>query len=415
MIAVLAAALVAGACSTRSGRSTATVEVPGTLPAASEPEVEGSCLLTVGEGEGAEVTDTIPGSAGADTFTAGDVIVQFGGDPIPSSAQLVRSVNRRQIGDTIEVLLASGESRTLTLRENPEAAGQAQLGVLVTTLEDRTALDDVPVGDLDGGLVRVVQLDDRLWLFDPVTTSWRSLGVDAPPNLWVSLSGEVYGLSLDLELGGARITPVIEGAGATVDLGEWQPDGLFTTLDDALLLGTSRLDPDGSRAYGIAAIDPSTATVRWAWGMPADADTRTTPSFGFRSPSGSKNLIALTLENDLTQIRYLVMRDTDGSPDAVLGVFPEDFVAVGWSDESHVAGIVPPAIDELVLVDIEDGTTSTLDIGLSSVPVGLWPVGDGSHIVIEDGMGLLQIEIGGPGRRRLSAGCPQGLLSETGW
>jgi hypothetical protein len=417
VIAVLAAALVTGACANRSDRSTAAVELPATLPTTADaPLTESACRLTFGSGKGAEITDTVPGSSGAEVLTAGDVIVEFDGDPIPTSADLVRAVRSRQVGQTVDVLLASGEARSLTLRENPEAAGNAQLGVIVTTVEDTTSIDLIAPGDLDGDLVRVVQMDERLWLFDPVATTWRSLGVEAPPALWVSLSGEIYSLSIDLEQGGARITSVIADTGQTIDLGDWQLEGLFTTLNDALLVGTSQTnDATGPRTHNIAAIDPALGTIRWAWGMPDDGDPRTTPSFGFRSPTGSMTLIALTPENDLTQLRYVLMREADGSPDAVLGIFPEDFIAIGWHDATHVAGIVAPSIEELVIVDITDGSTTTASSGLSAVPVGLWAVGDGAHLIVEDGANLQVLEIDGPGRRLLSRDCTQGLLGEPGW
>ncbi|HSG80561.1 MAG TPA: PDZ domain-containing protein [Acidimicrobiia bacterium] len=416
VITVLAAALVTGACATRSDRSTAPVELPATLPTtAVTAPAESSCRLTVGDGRGAEVTGTVPDSSGEEAFVPGDVIVEFDGDAISSAADLVRAVGARRIGQTVDVVLASGEARALTLRENPDAEGRAQLGVLVATVEETTPLGLIATGDLDGDLVRVMQMDERLWLFDPVSTTWRSLGVEAPPTLWISLGGEVYSLSIDLDQGGARITSVIEDTSQTVDLGPWQMEGLFTTLNDVLLVGISQGDEEGPRTHAITAIDPVTGTRRWAWGMPDDGDLRTTPSFGFRSPTGSMTLIALTLENDLTQLRYIILREIDGSPEAVLGDFPEGLIAIGWHDATHIAGVIPPSIEELTIVDVTDGTVTTAPFGLSAVPIGLWPVGDGAHVVIEDGENLQVLEVGGDGRRLLSRDCSEGLLGEPGW
>ena len=233
----------------------------------------------------------------------------------------------------------------------------------------------------------------------------------------MALDGEVHTLSFDLDNGGALITSLVSRRTANVAIGDLLLEGLYTSLEDFLLIGTalpSAANPE-SNAHMVTAVEAATGTIRWTWNVPDDGDTRVVPSFGFRSPTGSMTLLALTPENDLSSLRYVILREIDGAPDAVLTEFPDDFVAIGWHDATSVAGVVPPSIMSLTIVDVTDGTTRNELIGLSAVPIGLWPVGDGEHLIIEDGANLHVLEVGGADRRLLTRSCGPALLSESGW
>ncbi len=413
---VLIAVLVT-ACSTRSDRVTAPVELPTALSTA-DPGTS-SCRVTIGQGSGAQITETIPGTAGAETFQPNEIILSFGGAPIVTSSDLVRSVRSRSVGETVEVIVQETDgnqaSRTLTLRENPEAAGSPLLGVLVTTLEDQRAVDEIDIGTMEGPLVRVVALEGSLWLFDSGELTWRSLGIAEPSSPWVSVGGEIYSFLVD-DAGALQLQALRSGTTIAVDLGEWALENLITTIGTSLLVGVTRPDPANAEVTqaAVLAVDPSLGIPQWVW-VPDQSQPETVPAFGFRSLDGGQVALSITEPEDLTASRYVVLREVEGRPEGtLLDVIPEGFVALGWHDANTLAGIVT-SIDELVLVDLTTGDQATASVSLGAVPIGLWPAGDGAHLIVEDGTALQQLEVGDIGRRSLTEGCTSTIVGDLGW
>lgn len=126
--------------------------------------------------EGALVTDVPPGPALDADMRAGDVVIEFDGEAVPNTRELVRRVGESEVGSTVPVVvLREGERTTLMItlgrREtaeatasevtSPEAPAPAERVLLGMTLRSPTAEDRTALGLTEDarGLV-VVAVDE---------------------------------------------------------------------------------------------------------------------------------------------------------------------------------------------------------------------------------------------------------------
>ncbi len=64
----------------------------------------------------------------------------------------------------------------------------------------------------------------------------------------------------------------------------------------------------------------------------------------------------------------------------------------------------------------EDGRDVGQVLRVESSPAqDLWAVGDGTHVLVEDGEGLVLAKVGGTERRSLTASCGPAFVTEVGW
>lgn len=121
---------------------------------------------------GAVVIDLDPSYPVADAVRPGDTIVAADGEPVRTSADLKDAIAVHQPGDEIALRLepfggAPARTESVELRENPEVAGAAQLGV---SLEDRPSysfpieveIDSGKVGGPSAGLAFTLAILDRI-------------------------------------------------------------------------------------------------------------------------------------------------------------------------------------------------------------------------------------------------------------
>ena len=420
LAAALSIALVGAACTTRSGRQTALPPIPDTLSVDAATS-QGGCLLTVGDGLGASVTDVLPGTPAIGAIDVDDLIVAVDGTAVRDAGDLVDVVGTHGIGDRITVTLQrSGEHHdvAVTLAESSEVAGRPILGVLVSTVENR--LPPVEVGEAGHTVTnpasRIVALDGDVWLLDGTTATWeRVSGFAAPGGPFVPIGDEIYTLQASDDL--ITLVAVRSGTSTTIDIGEWQTRIVLTSMGGRVLVAAER--PDATRPTGfetaVIAIDPVTGAAVWAW-VPDQSSDAYVPAFAFNTIESDQAIVALTPPGDLSSTRYVILfEDDQGSPSVVtpLGL-PENAVVVGWFDDRRVLSIISSIADGAI-TDPFTGESESTSLQLAEIPAGMWTVGDGEHLLVADSESLQIIEVGGPDRRTLATDCGLAVLGEWGY
>lgn len=127
--------------------------------------------LAAPTGDGVRVIETVPNSAAADALHAGDVIVAVDGQSTPTTCDVGRLVDRRDVGERITVtVVRDGRRRALSLRMGraPDNRDQAFLGVVMEDINfsfDSPVTVDFVTGEIAGpsaGLMFALTLYDRL-------------------------------------------------------------------------------------------------------------------------------------------------------------------------------------------------------------------------------------------------------------
>ena len=177
---IAALALILGACSTRSDRTTA---VP-ILPAALDDDIGnvgiGACQLTFGPGFGALVIEVVGGSPSEGAILPGDRIIDVDGVPILTSSNLVAAIRSHEVDEQITVrLVRNGLEPVIVdvvLAEHADLPGVPVLGVVSSTAEELQPVRLVEVDpELGGDLARIVRFENRYLVFDPVRVRWSPL------------------------------------------------------------------------------------------------------------------------------------------------------------------------------------------------------------------------------------------------
>lgn len=412
---LLLAVLVTASCATRSERVTVLPSVPTSLVPNGPGDVgTGRCTFSLGGGLGALVSDVMADGPSAGALLPDDLIVAFGGEPIRTSGDLVAAVQSRTAGEPVEVsIIRDGNEITTEVNLGSSAEGRTLLGVLVATLEDQVEPVDLPPTSIDSPLARPVVVDGGLWLLDPTGVAWSDLGAPAPEGAMIALDGEVYTVEVRA-LNTATVIGAISGDVAEIDLIEWHPVSVIGSLDRYGLIGTERTEADGTVVHAVIAIDPISGTAVWAW-ITDPTSEFPVPVVGHRSPEGSRILVGLGTVDAMLPERWVLLSEENGQPvaDLARGI-PEDSAVLGWHDGERLIAIVGD-IGDVSLIDPETATNVQTTMPVEGEPAGLWPVGDGEHILVGDDQGLVLATIGDIERRALTTSCGSALVADVGW
>lgn len=412
--------LLVASCAVQSDRESPTFSVPTSLvPNGPDDVGTGTCTVTIGGGRGARVSDVIEGSPAIDLLVTGDVITRFDDIDIHTASDLIAAVASSAIGAAVDITIErAGNSQTVqvTLAENPSNVGRPMLGVLVTTSEQRMELDDLaPAGPGFGGdAARVIALDGGFRLFDPLAIDWADLDQDSFTGAFMPIGGEIFRIE-PKEDRSTEIVGAIGGTRVETRLGRWEPRTVLTTLEDLILLSAVATGSDGTtEEHAIVAVDPSTGASAWTWITDAQLDA-SIPVFGFRSPDGRRAVIGLTADGGLNPSLYVVLELADGTPTGfVPRGLPGGSIVLGWNDDDHLLTVVT-AISDVAIVEPITGSVERTSLPLPDPPLGLWPVGDGSRVLVEDGSALVLMRLGSAERRLMTSGCSESKVSESGW
>ncbi len=417
-VTFLALLLGISSCATRSGRVTETPVVPTSLVPNGPGDIgTGRCTFTVGAGRGALVSDILPAGPAVDVLAIDDVVKAFDGVEIRTSADLVDAVRERSVGDTVTLEgIRDGQPLTVevTLGESAEVAGRAVLGVMVATFEERLEPDQLEAANIDDPLSRVVAISGRLWVLDPVSIAWSPLDIPTPTGALIVSDGEIYTVEV-AGVGAAQLIGAISGEVITVDLAEWTAVSIMGSMGSLALLGAERRDAAGEvMEYGIIAVDPAVGAARWVWITEPDSPNPV-PRAGYRSIDGETVLVALGSPESEGAGLWILLREVGGQPTAdVAAGIPAEAQMVGWHDATRVIAVIGP-IDQPTIIDPVTGTTVESTLPVTSPAVRMWAVGDGGHVLVEDGDGLVLAEVGGAERRLLTASCGPAVVTEVGW
>ena len=411
-------ALLTTACANRSDRVTLPPVVPTSLVPNGPGDVgTGRCTFTIGSGLGAVISDILPAGPAVDLLAINDVVHSFDGAEIRTSADLIAAVRARAIGDTV-TLEGTRDGRPLTVQvtlgESTEVAGRPVLGVMVATLEERREPEDLTAEAIAAPLARIVAIDGNLWVLDPTAVAWSPLEIPTPDGALIAADGEVYTVEVSGP-GAAVLVAEVSGEATTVDLEDWTAVSIMGSIGPLALLGAERHDADGAiLEYGIIAVDPVAGGARWVW-ITELSSTNPVPLAGYRSIEGDKVLVALGPPDSTAAGLWILLTEEDGQPVAeVARGIPEGAQMVGWHDNDHVIAVTG-AIDAPTVINPVDGTSEVTSVPVTSPSVRMWAVGDGVHVLVEDGDGLILAAVGSSERRSLTASCGPAFVTEVGW
>ncbi len=406
--------LLTASCATRSDRVTVLPSVPTSLVPNGPGEVgTGRCTFSLGGGLGALISDVVADGPSAGLLFPDDTIVMFGGDPIRTSADLVTAVQSRPAGEPVEVsVIRDGAQVTVEVSLGTSAEGRTLLGVLVATLEDQVEPADLPATTIDSPLARPVVIDGGLWLLDPSAVAWSSLGVSAPEGAMIALDGEVYTVEVRAA-NTATLIGAISGDVAEIDFIEWHPVSVIGSLGGYALIGTEGADTDGGVVHAIIAVDPVEGTAVWAW-ITDPTSEFPVPLVGHRSIDGTRILVGLGTADAGLPERWVLLSEENGQPVAALAQGIGDAAVLGWHDDDRVIAIVGE-IGDVALIDPVTATSVQTTMPVEGEPAGLWPVGDGEHILVGDDQGLVLATVGDIERRALTTSCGAAIVADMGW
>lgn len=415
LLPVLLAALVAASCTTRSDRVTVLPSVPTSLVPNGPGEVgTGRCTFSVGGGLGALVSDVMADGPSAGVLLPGDLIVTFGDDPVRTSADLVMAVQERPAGEPVEVsIIRDGGQLAVEVSLGTSAEGRTLLGVIVSTLEDRVEPADLPTAIIDSPLARPVIVDGGLWLLDPTGVAWSDLGAAGPEGALIALDGEVYTVEVRAATT-ATLIGAISGDTVEIDLIEWNPVSVVGSLGSYGLIGAERTEEGGTVVNAIISVDPEAGSAVWAW-ITDPASEFPVPLVGYRSPDGDRVMVGLSAAGEALPQLWVLLSEANGQPVATLARgIPDEGAVLGWHDDDRLIVIVGD-VSDVALVDPETGTSAQTTMPVEGEPSGLWPVGDGEHILVGDDEGLMLATVGDIERRGLTTSCGPTRVTDIGW
>lgn len=375
-----------------------------------------TCGFQVGEGRGVSIDDIIADS-GADGFlVVGDLLVAVNGQRIANADQLREALGRQQVGDriTVDVLRAGEEVSTeIVLGPNPDAPELPMLGVMIVTDFERVDPADVEAEAEGGGLARAIGIGSSVYVLDPVSGGWSSLGVEVPEEGWAAAGNAVLTLESPTTSNSALVDAK-SGDRLVFDVGEWWAVNLLGTLGSDTVVSGARLIEGETELAEVAVIlvDFDRRVVEWIWQIDQQIGL---PVATFPSPDGTRLLVAgQSQEDDL--FRYTIL-SSDGlpmlTPDTLDAA--EGTVALGWFDDESF--LVSTDSGGLLIVDGASGITreATLPAALGQVS-RLTTVGDGAHLLADSGSSLLKVNLNGTSEiRTLADHCQVGVVGNLGW
>ncbi len=367
-----------------------------------------SCAFTVGPAQGVAVNSTLAGTAAEGTLRAGDIIVAIDGVETPTDERLVEFMGGTEVGQEVAIeILREGVRQTvnLVLGSGVVETSAPMIGVTITTSYEDVAPDDVPVaGGLDGRYTRLALVGGDLFALDPIAPSVVALDLDVPELPWLAAGGILYRVE-----GTAPDSTIVGHDGSEVAL----PDnvsliGLLGSLGDSLVAALEVAN-EGLR---VAAVDPGSGSIVWEYAPPPDLGQ----PLGTISDSAASELILGLVPDGSDQPTFQVLSALDGSVLAAT----DDLTALaggrafGWFDDTTILG--QGADSNLVLVDTVTGEVTPVSLPVPLRPeLRMWAVGDGVHVLIQDGTTLISAGLGTDVETRpLIARCEIDYIDQIG-
>lgn len=398
-VAILATAVLVSGCIGQT--PPARTPLPPVGDAVTPPD---PCSLVIGDSLGIEVQTVTPDTPADGVIQAGDRLVAVDGTPLETLGDVRTSITDQPAGTSITIDIERGESalrQTIALAGAPGST-TPRLGVTVSEIYPEVSLTNLEPGDPIGPYVRVMEIGGEFLRVDPLGPVAAPLDASIPDNsFWHVAGGVAYWVE------DPQTAPrLVDGDGN--ELNAWE-----TTASPARVIGIVGtdlivvfLDADG---VSIRRLHPGAETT--AWTLRPDPDVGL-PVISYPSPDGSRLIIGLG-QSGTDALRFLLVDAGTGrtvseiEPLAAASLF-------GWFDDSRL--VVQFGADPLDLYDLLTGDTTPVDLpAFGTVPLRLWPVGDGVHLLADIGSQLLRTTAGDPTLTRpIAARCAVGAVDQIG-
>ncbi len=360
------------------------------------------CAFAVGPGLGVRIDDVFDGTAADGVLEPNDRIVAIDDVEIRSATDLRTALADRRPGDTITLgILRDDRPRSipLTLGSGPGDEPRPFIGITIVTLYDEVAPSALPEAEgLDAPYARLISVEGRVYALDPVEARVVSLGTTAPAPPWYGIGGRLYRVENDLPVDDdGRPVPLP----ADVEFG-----ALLGTAADRLLVAGTR--PEGTVV--VVALDPVTGEVAWTHELPPEAGI---PVGTIASPGAARVVVGLSDPASGT-ITFEILGGDDGVPTGESARIFDGGRVLGWFDATTLLG--QDVTGALLLADVVTGLATGASLPVAPGPgVAVWPVGDGSRVLIRDG-GTLSVGGLTPGieNRPLVRRCHIEYVDEVG-
>ena len=375
------------------------------------------CGFQVGEGLGVNIDDVIADSGADGVLVIGDRLVAVNGEGIANADQLREALGQQQVGDTVSIdVIREGEEVTteILLGPNPDAPERPMLGVMIVTAFDRLEPTEVGAVLETGTLARAVGIGPSIYILDPVSGTWATLGVETPDGTWAAAGESILTLE-NPSTPESALVDTVTGDRLVFDLGDWWAVNLLGSLGSDTVMSVARPIPGEATLVEVAVvvIDFHRRAVEWIWQIDQPLGI---PVASFPSPDGARLLVAGQDQED-DVLRYTVLSATDGFPMASSDTLAaaEDTVALGWFDEQSF--MVSTGTGSLLMVDAASGVSSEAALPAAIGQVSrLATVGDGTNLLAEIGSSLVKLDLAGTSEiRTLADHCSVGHIGSLGW
>jgi len=375
------------------------------------------CGFQVGEGQGVNIDDVIADSGADGVLAVGDLLIAVNGEGIANADQLREALTRQDVGDTVSVdVIRDGEevSTEILLGPNPDAPERPMLGVMIVTAFERLAPEEVGTDVEVGDLARAVGIGSSIYVLDPATGNWASLGAEMPDGAWAAAGQSILTLE-NATTPESALVDAVSGDRLVFDLGDWWAVNILGSVASDTVLSVARPIPGDTELVELAivVIDFHRRAVEWIWQIDQPIGV---PVATFPSPDGARLLVAGQDQEDDT-LRYTVLSAEDGFPMASSDTLAaaEATVALGWFDDESF--LVSTGTGSLQMVDAASGVTADAALPAAVGQVSrLATIGDGVHLLAESGTSLIMLDLSGTTEiRTLADHCQVGLIGNLGW
>jgi hypothetical protein len=325
-----------------------------------------------------------------------------------SDTQLRDFLTDAEAGQEISVeILRENEAETvsLVLGAGVEESSAPMIGVTITTAYEELVAEDVPVGEgLAGSHSRLALIGGDLYALDPVEPEVVAVDVEVPELPWLAAGGTLYRVE-----GTGSEALIVGHDGTDVPLAsDVALIGLLGSLGDRLVAAVDR----GDGQTIVALLDTDSGEMVWEYRPQASLGD----PLGTISDVAASRLILGLVPANSESATFQVLSGVDGSVLAAT----EDLVALsggrafGWFDDDSILG--QGADSNIVLVDTSTGRVSGVSLPVPLRPeLRVWAVGDGTHVLIQDGNTVLSAGLGtGVETRPLVARCQIDYIDQIG-
>lgn len=349
-----------------------------------------SCELLVGTG--VRVLRVTPGSPADGVLAPGDVITAIEHLPTTTAESLQRVMAGRGPGGSVTLTVERrGEETDLEvgLIAMPGDPEQGRMGVEVESRLEVAGLEEPPALGFNRDLMRPMVVDQRLLFFDPIGAAWVPTAAELPSSRLAVVDSDV----IVVAPGTTTLVRYSDGAAAAIDAGDWQFFAAIGHLGDlvlvsAVLPGAAADDPPVDSA--LLAVDFATQSIVWTWRPGSDGiDQIFLVDEAYANVDRSQAVVTLRSGSvEGARTFEFALLDANGNELSGWGTeerrfVPPGSVVGGWYDNHDIVYVTRDGDGALqaVLLDVGDGTRTPL-VGLEEGLGGLWAVGDGRHLLL---------------------------------